>query len=1068
MLWQPHRWLPAAVLLGCALQWPLSASAQQSDPAWQSDPAQQSLPGEALPAGNEEVARIMREFEGRGDLGDDTPPRTPEESLAAFEVPDDLQIELVASEPQIAQPIHISFGPRGRMWVVEYRQYPFPAGLKVVRYDQHLRAVFDRVPAAPPHHTRGADRINVLEDRNGDGRYETGRTVIEGLNIATAAAVGRDAIWVMNPPYLLAYPDADGDAVVDGDPVVHLAGFGLEDTHSVANSIRFGPDGWLYGVNGSTTTARIEVPLGDQPAVAWEGQCVWRYYPERHHFEIYAEGGGNPFGLEIDAGGHVFSGTNWGNTRGMHYPQGGYGVKNWGKHGPLTNPYAFGYFNHMPFQGDGRRFTEEFVIYDDTRLPPRFRGQLLAINPLQRIVIAARLLSDGSSYRSEDFESLITTEDRWFRPVDIALGPDGALYLADWYDTRLTHVDPRDNWHKTSGRIYRLAQRQSPDAAPAPADSWSDLLPTPMRFDLTTLDGDGLLRLLDHPSRWFRFAAVQVISERGDDSLRSQLETLALDQQEPRQLEALWCVTRMLGTEWLLQGDHLRQCLASGDADVRRWSARLLGDHPLQLSADHRATLQSALRVESDPQVRAQFAATARRLPAEAGLSLAMAMLAADRPADRDDPHIPLLLWWAVEAHLDQAAGRVAEHFGADDRLWGSRLVRETILSRLARRCVMAATPRSLMLAERLLRRAPSDATRAAVLDGVDAGLAAAGEVRLPDSLRGALAEQTQNSPHAGLVLRLRQGEAQAIDKAIERLGQTSYGVQPRVELLQLLGTLRPARALDAILGRFSDSSVPVRAAALQAASGYADAKVADRIVSAYQSSMDSSTGLRPQAVRVLVSRPHWAVRLIDEIDALRIAPEMVTPDMVVQMRGHDSPELQADIDRLWGNVRPTATEKQAEIERLRELVARGGGDLRDGRKVFGEHCGKCHKLFGEGGAVGPDLTGYERTNFDFLALAIVDPSAAIREEYQTYQIRTVDGQLLSGLLIDRNERAVTLRTAEGETLQINRGRIEDLQASDVSLMPENLLEPLSDAEVQSLMRYVSRKRPSLLSGAAE
>lgn len=238
-------------------------------------------------AGNAEVARIMREFQGRGDLGDDSQPLPPAETVAKLRVADDLQLQLVSGEPDVVQPIHVSFDDQGRMWVVQYRQYPFPAGLKVVRYDQHLRAVFDRVPDAPPNHTTGADSILVYEDSDGDGTYDQRRKVIDGLNIATSVAVGRGGIWVMNPPYLLFYQDKDRDAIPDAEPVVHLSGFGLEDTHSVANSLMFAPDGWLYGVNGSTTTAEIHVPLGDQTITSFQGQCVWRYQPEQHEFEIF-------------------------------------------------------------------------------------------------------------------------------------------------------------------------------------------------------------------------------------------------------------------------------------------------------------------------------------------------------------------------------------------------------------------------------------------------------------------------------------------------------------------------------------------------------------------------------------------------------------------------------------------------------------------------------------------------------------------------------------------------------------------------------------------------------------
>src|SRR5439155_378287 len=184
---------------------------------------------------------------------------------------------------------------------------------------------------------------------------------------------GRGGVWVMNPPYLLFYPDKNQDDVPDGDPEVRLAGFGLEDTHSVANSLRWGPDGWLYGCQGSTVTGNIFVfgpdgkPINAKPVYS-QGQNIWRYHPDQRRYEIFAEGGGNAFGLEIDAQGRIFSGHNGGNTRGFHYVQGGYFQKSFGKHGDLSNPFVFGYFEAMasaPLQ----RFTHTFVIYGGGALP---------------------------------------------------------------------------------------------------------------------------------------------------------------------------------------------------------------------------------------------------------------------------------------------------------------------------------------------------------------------------------------------------------------------------------------------------------------------------------------------------------------------------------------------------------------------------------------------------------------------------------------------------------------------------------------------------------------------------
>jgi putative membrane-bound dehydrogenase-like protein len=221
---------------------------------------------------------------------------------------------------------------------MQYLQYQYPAGLKVISYDQHLRAQYDKVPEPPPKGVKGLDQVTVFEDTTGNGRFEKHKVVIDGLNIATAAIKGAGGIWVMNAPYLLFYPDANDDDIPDGPPQVALSGFGLEDTHSVANSLHWGADGWLYGANGSTTTGNISSAVTKNVHI--QGQHIWRYHPKTKVFENYAEGGGNTFSCEFDAQGRVFSGTN-GGLRGMHYDQGMSGVKSFGKHGPPDNPYGF-------------------------------------------------------------------------------------------------------------------------------------------------------------------------------------------------------------------------------------------------------------------------------------------------------------------------------------------------------------------------------------------------------------------------------------------------------------------------------------------------------------------------------------------------------------------------------------------------------------------------------------------------------------------------------------------------------------------------------------------------------
>jgi hypothetical protein len=217
-------------------------------------------------------------------------------------------------------------------------------------------------------------------------------------------------VWILNPPYLLFYRDADGDDVPDGPPEVRLAGFGLEDTHSVANSLHWGPDGWLYAAQGSTVTGKVSRPGLEEEPVRSMGQLIWRYHPDSRRYEIFAEGGGNAFGVEIDSRGRVFSGHNGGDTRGFHYVQGGYYQKGFNKHGPLSNPYAFGYFPAMKHNAV-QRFTHTFVIYEGGSLGAAHEGRLFGVAPLLNHVVMSAVEPDGSSVKTHDVGIALGTTD---------------------------------------------------------------------------------------------------------------------------------------------------------------------------------------------------------------------------------------------------------------------------------------------------------------------------------------------------------------------------------------------------------------------------------------------------------------------------------------------------------------------------------------------------------------------------------------------------------------------------------------------------------------------------------
>ncbi len=981
-------------------------------------------------AGNAEVAEFMKNFAGRGVMSDGSQPTPADQCVKQFKLREGFQIELAASEPNLSQPLFLSWDSRGRMWVVQYRQYQFPAGLKIVRYDQHLRAVFDKVPEPPPIGPSGKDVITVFEDTDGDGRFDTHQDVITGLNIATAVQVGHGGIWVLNPPYLLFYPDANGDDVPDGAPEVHLSGFGLQDTHSVANSLLWGPDGWLYGANGSTTIGTVSSAV--TKGVDFQGQCIWRYQPDTRVFEIYAEGGGNTFSLDIDAQGRVFSGTNGGGTRGFYYPQGSYSSKNWGKHGPLTNPYAFGYFEAMESKGDTARFPQAFTIYEGGLFPRDFDGDIIAPNAMQNLVWHSHRLPSGSTYRTEDAANLCESPDRWFRPVYAGVGPDGSLYMADWYDTRLSHVSPLDDWHKESGRVYRVFP--------------SGTEPRYTLGDLHTKPSQELLELFKHPNKWVRWRAVLELGWRGDHSIIASLEQL-IDQQQS--LEALWTIN-LLGE---LDAARAARWLSNSSPAIRRWVIRAMGDRHEGL-----AEFAELARRETDIQVRGQLASTAKRVPAQWGLPIIRELLTHNE--DVSDPHLPLLIWWGLEAHADE--WDQVKQLLSSPEIWKLPLVREHIAGRLMQRYATirsdATSHEALSRCAELVELAPDDGSRRALLVGMTRAFEGRTMPALPDSLAKRLDEYQRSLGSAGLVIALRQGDNSAVAQAIKILIDSKQELPLRAALLRGLGESKQPAAQETLLkiaGGSTDEPALQRLA-LVALRNFSDEKIASQIVSRLGSSISAEHELRDTACRTLATRKPWAVALLNEVLKWQLRANDIPTDVAQQLRAYEDPQVAELAARALGKaVTISSEEKLAQMKRLQTLVAEKPGDAGAGKAVFMKQCGTCHKLFGEGNAIGPPLDAYERGNLNFWLVAIVEPSAEIREGYQSYAALTSDGRLVSGMIAAQDARAVTIRGADNQLTTIVTEDIEELRALKASLMPEDVLKGLDDQQLRDLLAYV-------------
>ncbi len=972
-------------------------------------------------AGNEAVKKIMETRPGRGVMRDDTPPTPALEAVKKFKTRSDVAIDLMASEPVVEQPLYVSWDSKGRMWVTQYRQYQFPAGLKIISYDQHLRAKFDKVPLPPPRGEKGADKITVFEDTDGDGFFDKHEDVITGLNIASAALHGMGRIWVLNPPYLLSYADADFDAKPDSDtPEVELSGFGIEDTHSVATNLQWGMDGWLYGANGSTTTGNVS--SANTKNVKWEGQCIWRYHPKKKTFEIYAEGGGNTFSLDIDSKGRLFSGTN-GATRGMHYEQGSYGIKGWGKHGPLTNPYAFGWFEHMKHEGDNKRFPQAFTVYEGGLLGSAYEGKIIAPNAMHNLVYVSERIPDGSTFRTKDEENLLSTPDRWFRPVWAGVGPDGGFYMADWYDTRLSHVSPIDDWHKTSGRIYRVR----------PAAGAPKLKP----FDLSKASGEELLGYLSHPNEWFRKQAIHEIEWRHLTELGPKLKAL------PQTLETLWAL------DALGLADELP--FTNSDPYIRRWCVKMVGEGNHSTDA-----LLKMVKTEQHPEVRAQILATAKKLPAQTALPLLWSGEAEDISG-----HLPLLAWWALESKAEKERAAVFAFLKSDTAFLKTTLFRDNLAEKLAKRYALAGGEENFQSCADLLALTNDEVLRGKFIAGIASAFEGAEMPKLPESLTKALNEYMAKQSGGDLTLALRSGSPEALKSALKLLEDKKASSTARIAIAKTLAELGKQEAVMPMVNILKITNPPgLKRGILQAAAKFDDKRIPEALLLGWEAQIAGDKALREDALRVMAGRKEWALILVSFVNDWKVPAKHFTVDIVRQLSLHKDPEIDAAIDKHWKGLLATGPtpEKKKESERIKAVLKTGLGDAEKGKIQFMARCAICHKLFGEGGQIGPELTGYDRSNADFWLDNLFMPSMEIREGFGAYIVKTKGGQILTGLMDAQDAKGIVIKDMANNKTALKQTDIESMTASPVSLMPEGLTTGMSDGDLKDFFGYLMRK----------
>lgn len=959
---------------------------------------------------------------------------SPADAAKSFKVTDDLRFDQVLTEPVVKQPLYMTFDERGRLWVVQYVQYPHPAGLKIMSRDVFWRIVYDRFPPPPtksmPGEFRGRDVISIHEDTKGTGVYDKHTVFLDGLNIVTSLVHGRGGVWVLNPPYLLFYKTKDDVPI--GDPEVHLQGFGLEDTHSCANNLRWGPDGWLYGAHGSTVSAHVTRPGTKDAPIQMIGQHMWRYHPEKKRFEIFAEGGGNAFGAEFDAQGRLYSGHNGGDTRGFHYVQGGSYRKGFEKHGVLANPYSFGFFEAMK-ANKSQRFSHSWVLNEAERLPAKYRGQLFAVEPIHGRVMLSAVTPDRSSFETKDLGPAVSSSDTWFRPVNIKPGPDGSLYVADFYEAKIAHGGHNDGViDRETGRVYRLTAKDAKFTKPVDLGKKSSL---------------ELVELLKSDNRWVREMAQRLLADRKDRSLVPMLVGQVLEGRGQLALESLWAIHHLAG----VNADLVEKSLNHSEPAVRAWTVRLLADD-FQLGDKTAKWIADAARTEKSVHVRSQWASSAKRVSAAEGLPIVQSLLMRDE--DASDIHVPLLLWWAIEKNCAKDRDKVLDMF-RESSLWRAKIVEDTILSRLMKRFAMAGSQKDYETCVELFRLAPEKKHGLILLKGFEEAFKGRSITGLPNELVAEIAKLGGGSVAFGV----RQGKADAVNKALGIIQNLKAALAERVELIEILGESKEPRSLPVMLSLLSAKESPtLHKTTLGALQSYKDDKIGSEVVKLLPT---MAQDVREVAESLLVGRREWSRQLLTAVDAGSIAPKSIPLPTLRKLLLHRDDQIAKLIKKHWGEVKGATTEQmRKEIDRLADVVRVGKGDPYPGKKLFSAKCANCHAFHAVGGIVGPDLTPFKRDDVPNLLLHIVNPNAEIREGYESSVVITESGRTLSGIVIEKDARVVVLRSAEGQRIVLAKEDIESITVSGISLMPEGLLQGMSDQEVRDLFAYLRSGQP--------
>ncbi|MFO7822878.1 MAG: DUF6807 family protein [Cyclobacterium sp.] len=943
---------------------------------------------------------------------------SPEEAVEEMTVKAGFEVNVFAAEPMITQPMAFCWDDKGRLWVAENRDYE---------------------SRGHGFSNAGDSRILILEDSNGDGVADKKKVFMEGLAFPAALAVGFDGLYVGAPPNLLFVPDRDKDDQADeGDIEVLLTGWGIRDRHETLNSLHWGPDGWLYGLQGFATPSKIRKPIGAEkkklyyhndpfPEDLLESDGVdinggvWRYHPTKDQFEVVAHGFSNPWGIDYDSKGQLIMSACviphlW------HVVPGGIYHRQGGQH---FNPYVYEDIktitdhSHRSAHGGAR-------IYQSDAFPEEEKGRVFMANIHEHAVLTDKLLPEGSGFSGQHGDDFLLANNAQWVGFSMEIGPEGAVYVLDWHDA---DICGQEVLHAETGRIFRITPEQSL------AENWEG------RYeDLNNLPDQELVALQTSKSDWHSRRARGILQKRAaQESLDKETiavlkEIFANDKNTDYRLRALWTLHQVSG--W--QEEELIALLEDRDPYIRSWAIQLLCEDKNPPQTARAKFLELA---EQDPSatVRLYLAAALQRIPEDWKWEMAAALT--QREEDQSDHNIPKMIWFGTEYLMEVDP----------ERFLG--LAAESNIPLLTRFIARRAVDGDL-LAPLVATIQRADRNKAQLLEGMLNGMEGRTDLEVPANWKETAEQLNQGSGLQDLVAQIsaRFGDAEATQKALAAIQNKSESKEVKVRAIQMLAAQQKTGLIPLLPSLLEDSEL--RGAAIRAVAGFNRASLGKTLIDLYPSvSEEEKTAI----LQSLASRSVYGNLLMQEIKTGNITKKEVPVTLARQLHR----VIGSGFVEIWGPIEHVPSDEAA-YENYRKLLTADAlkqADLQAGKKLFMQSCGSCHKMFGEGADIGPDLTGSNRQDPDYILLNVLEPSAEIQDAYRLVIITTMDGRTYTGNVVAESPRQITLKIAGQDPVQLNKSNIQNKEITDLSLMPPGLFEPLSNQEVVNLMAYLQSQK---------